>query len=143
MEGPVTGPILLILGLTAFYPAWEPIVAFGLSKIAADIGSAWKNGIVNSPDITPQGGVPSNSGASDNTVLGYGIGVRAPDGTILDNPRRWWPKQSDRDAAWDLIQTIPGLGLSEGWFPGWPLSGDLPVKIIALAEGGGTLVQAQ
>src|SRR6267143_1058503 len=49
LEGTITGPVILALGLTATYPGWAGIVGAGAAKITKDIADAWKNQIL--PDI--------------------------------------------------------------------------------------------
>src|SRR5439155_3536814 len=58
MQGTVTGPIAMVLLLSATYKGWTPIVADGFNALAAAIFSAWYNGggknilIPPSPQLT-------------------------------------------------------------------------------------------
>lgn len=43
-QGSVTGPILLVLGLAATYPAWLPVFEAAVSGIVSTASNAWKTG---------------------------------------------------------------------------------------------------
>lgn len=90
MQGSITGPVILALGLTALYPGWAPVVGAGAAVIAKDIGNAWKNSIL--PDI-------SSILGRDDTNGTYGIGETTSDGTMWDGTFWWYTDSLARDAA--------------------------------------------
>src|SRR5947208_14912439 len=80
LEGTITGPVILALGLTATYPGWSKVVGAGADEITKDIANAWKN--QNRPEIQqlpgPQGttGVVIGTGDYSFTVSGfYGVPI--------------------------------------------------------------------
>jgi len=89
MQGPITGPVLLALGLTAFYPEWSTIVGTGAAAIAADIGKAWKSSLL--PAVESLVG-------RDDTNGRFGVGITSNDGLSWLS-FAWFTDPGSRNAA--------------------------------------------
>ena len=126
LEGTVSGPIILALGLTALYPAWSRVVGAGAAAIAKDVHDAWFFGVV--PHIPGAGG----SAGTVPTPAPPSLGPKPADYSV------WYMYKWSVLGGWQLVH-YDSFAAADNDFEIWNalgICGNLwEARIIYTAEG--------